>query len=65
MKNQLHTKKLFAGILSMTALPPKNPRPRGLYGTIPIPSSLYSLAYILKGHFSRHSMVFKQIVTAA
>ena len=39
------TKMLSAGTLSTTALPPKNPRPRGLYGTIPIPSSLPTSMY--------------------
>jgi len=28
------------GKLSTTAFPAKNPRPRGLYATVPIPSSL-------------------------
>jgi hypothetical protein len=36
-----YTRLLTAGTFSRTPLPPKKPRPRGLYGTIPIPSSLY------------------------
>lgn len=37
----LLTSKLPAGKSSTTALPPKNPRPRGQYATIPMPSSLW------------------------
>jgi hypothetical protein len=34
------TNKLSDGMLSTAALPAKKPRPSGLYGTIPMPSSL-------------------------
>jgi hypothetical protein len=34
------TNKLSDGMLSTAALPAKKPRASGLYGTIPIPSSL-------------------------
>jgi len=37
----IYTRLLIAGTFSRTPFPPKKPRPRGLYGTIPIPSSLY------------------------
>jgi hypothetical protein len=39
---KIYTKALFEAKLSTTPLPPKKPRPRGLYGTIPIPSSLHA-----------------------
>jgi hypothetical protein len=36
----VNTSVLSLGKLSTTAFPAKNPRPRGLYATVPIPSSL-------------------------
>jgi len=38
--NYKPTGERCAGTVAVTPLPPKNPRPRGLYGTMPIPSSL-------------------------
>jgi hypothetical protein len=38
---EICTKELFAAKVSTTPLPAKKPRPRGLYGTIPMPSSLH------------------------
>jgi len=40
---ELHTSTDSEGKLSTTALPPKKPRPIGLYGTTAIPSSLHKL----------------------
>jgi hypothetical protein len=39
---EIYTKELFAATFSTIPLPPKKPRPRGLYGTIPMPSSLHA-----------------------
>ena len=39
---EIYTKELLAATLSTIPLPPKKPRPRGLYGTIPMPSSLHA-----------------------
>ena len=39
---EIGTKKLFAAKLSTAPLPAKKPRPRGLYGTSPMPSSLHA-----------------------
>ena len=39
---EICTNKLFAATFSTTPLPAKKPRPRGLYGTIPMPSSLHA-----------------------
>ena len=38
---EICTNTLFAAKFSTTPLPAKKPRPRGLYGTIPMPSSLH------------------------
>jgi hypothetical protein len=42
---ETYTKLLFAAKLSTIPLPAKKPRPRGLYGTIPMPSSLNAQVY--------------------
>jgi hypothetical protein len=42
---ETYTKPLFAAKLSAIPLPAKKPRPRGLYGTIPMPSSLHAQEY--------------------
>ena len=39
---EICTNKLFAATFSTTPLPAKKPRPRGLYETIPMPSSLHA-----------------------
>jgi hypothetical protein len=50
-----HTRLDTAGTCSVAPLPPKNPRPMGLYETIPMPSSLdvrspHTVLYIRTSH---------------
>jgi len=43
---EICTKELFASKFSTIPLPAKKPRPRGLYGTIPMPSSLHEQKHL-------------------